>query len=238
MNYCRYKIKKIKIKLSCKDDEENTEIINMLVSKSRQYSEYCKPKIVLEESKEVSVIKYLDIYKIIKDNNELIIEMDYLSFFSICSNYFKEINKDYKIEVTINFTFDEKLENLLTVYTTRFPKIPINEGMCGERYLNWKKSNLCDLNFVINNSTLENPNNEKLAASLESCSAIYIGDFIESSNRLYNHNLIEIKKDEIVSIDFKEDCVEEIEDICEDINKLLKLEDEDEIIEFLEEYYG
>lgn len=232
-------IEKMKLMVSYKNNEEKMNINNGILHSIKSCGQYIKPKIFLEDIDDKNIIRSKLQFKIY-DNVEFIIETECLDIAVICCSYLNHIGADYKSESTINLVINEKLEDLAVILTTKFPDNEINENICGIRDPNREQYTYTLLNFSFTGNHNFNKyklSNETLSSSLNKCTACYLGDFIDKSKSIIDNNVIEINKDELVSIKFKKDALELIEAELQILNTYFNMDIKD-VEEFVMDHNG
>lgn len=177
-------------------------------------------------------------FKITRLNNEeTLFESECLNFSVICCNYLNANKINYSMNVNIHFKFTEKLENLAEIYSEKSPSIAINETMFDNRDEYSKLFNSTDLNFNFSEEFFKKKSltNEMIAPCLEQLMAIYIG-YDSVPLKKPSCNSIELEKDEIKKILFKESALREIEFILENFADHFNMDDYGDLQDFLEDY--
>lgn len=213
------------------------QIENVLVDKSVIYSEYVQPEMVIEESEDVNDIRSEELCRIEKkEEGKLILKIDNFPKVILCCNALNEINVKYKVKTNIGFAIYNKIENIAVVSSNRFPDANISENLSGKIIESSVNKDFSEFTFDFTQEDFYDVTEEKLSKCVKKCKASYVKEPLDSSKEIYNHNVIELKKDEIINIEFKDDAFENIKDILEYANTLLTMNN-DEILELFEKNF-
>lgn len=176
-------------------------------------------------------------FKITTSNEgNIIVESECLDFGVICCTYLNMRNINYSIELNLNIRFNEKAEDLVEIYSKQSPNIAINEIMFDKRNKNRILINLTNFDFIFSDDILSTKNitSELVASGLERFEALYLCNKISKVGQTSN-NYIELQKDQIEKVIFKENALYAIEKYFEYFNEKFRIDNSQDLLDFLEE---
>ncbi|MCT7602423.1 hypothetical protein [Aliarcobacter butzleri] len=231
-------IYKIKIDIKKTNIPSNEILENNLVSEFIHCSSYCCSQLITKKSDNGGfVMKNKEQFKITTSNEgNIIVESECLDFGVICCTYLNMRNINYSIELNLNIRFNEKAEDLVEIYSKQSPNIAINEIMFDKRNKNRILINLTNFDFIFSDDILSTKNitSELVASGLERFEALYLCNKISKVGQTSN-NYIELQKDQIEKVIFKENALYAIENYFEYFNEKFRIDNSQDLLDFLEE---